>query len=185
MAGLSARLVLAAVLAVAAIAKLSDRRRSREAFVAFGLPHRLAGPAALAAALAELVVAILLVPTSTAVAGALGALVLLAAFSAMVAGALARGSAPDCGCFGSLTDSRVSGWTLVRNALLGGLAIVALVAGPVDSAIAWMGICTAPSARDTIDSSVNWVRCRLRRAGIWSRRASRTGSAVSDSKENP
>jgi methylamine dehydrogenase accessory protein MauD len=139
MVGLVTRLVLAAVFLVAAIAKLRDRRGSREALLAFGLPRPLAGPVALATALAELAVAILLVPTSTAVAGALGALVLLAAFSAMIAGALARGSAPDCGCFGSLTESRVSGWTLFRNTLLGGLAVVALVAGPGESAVAWIG----------------------------------------------
>ena len=56
----------------------------------------------------------------------------------MVAGALARGDAPDCGCFGSLNESRVSGWTLARNALLAALAIVVLVAGPGASVTAWI-----------------------------------------------
>jgi hypothetical protein len=139
MVGLGARLVLAGVFLVAALAKLKDRDRSRAAVLAFGLPDRLAGPVALATALAELAVAVLLVPTSTAAVAALGALVLLATFSAMISGALARGSAPDCGCFGSLTESRVSGWTLVRNALLAGLAVVTLAVGPGESAVAWIG----------------------------------------------
>ena len=59
-------------------------------------------------------------------AGAVGALGLLAVFSAAIGVSLARGRTPDCHCFGQLHSAPASWKTLVRNAALAALAIVAL-----------------------------------------------------------
>src|SRR5688500_2269837 len=95
---LIARFVLAAVFAVAGLTKLADRPGSREALVAFGVPERLASPGAVALPIAELAVAVLLVPAATATVGAAGALALLLAFCAGIARSMIRGESPDCHC---------------------------------------------------------------------------------------
>jgi thiol-disulfide isomerase/thioredoxin len=139
---LGARLVLALVFAVAGTAKLLDRRGTRVALVGFGAPESSAATLAVALPLAELTVAGLLLPASTALVGALGAFVLLAAFTSAIGWNLARGRAPDCHCFGQLHSAPASWKTLVRNgALLGlaGFAVAASVAEPSTSALAWIG----------------------------------------------
>lgn len=144
---LIARLVLAGVFAVAGIAKLADRGGTRKAVVSFGAPERVAGALSIVLPLAELAVAGLLLPSSTAVYGALGALMLLALFSVAIAVSLARGRAPDCHCFGQLHSEPASWKTLVRNGALLALAVVALAgsaAGDPTSAVAWIGRLDGP-----------------------------------------
>ena len=68
-ASLSAML-LAGVFVVAAIAKLLDRAGTRETLAEFGVPARAAGPGAVALPLLELAIAVALVPSATAVPGA-------------------------------------------------------------------------------------------------------------------
>jgi thiol-disulfide isomerase/thioredoxin len=139
---LAARLVLAGVFAVAGVAKLVDRKGTRKAAVDFGAPNRIAGALAIAIPLAELAVAGLLLPASTAVYGALGAVALLTLFTVAIAISVARGRAPDCHCFGQL-HSAPAGWrTLARNGVLLGIGLVALagsVAEEPKSAVAWIG----------------------------------------------
>jgi thiol-disulfide isomerase/thioredoxin len=139
---LAARLVLAAVFAVAAATKLTDREGTRKAVEEFGVPGRLAAPVALLLPLTELAVAGLLLPATTALAGAAGALALLALFSAAIGVNLAIGRSPDCHCFGQL-HSAPAGWkTLARNAALAalaGFALGATIARPDRSATAWIG----------------------------------------------
>jgi thiol-disulfide isomerase/thioredoxin len=139
---LIARLVLAAVFAAAAAAKLADRRGTRKAVTDFGAPERTAGALAIGLPLAELMVAGLLLPARTAALGALGALLLLAIFSAALAWNLARGRSPDCHCFGQLRSTPASWRTLARNAVLMGVATLALVgtivAEPI-GAVEWIG----------------------------------------------
>lgn len=138
---LGARVVLFLVFAVAGTAKLLDRQGTRAALVGFGAPQRSAAPLAIALPLAELAVAGLLLPASTAIIGAIGALALLAVFSATIGWNLARGRSPDCHCFGQLHSAPASWKTLVRNgALLGvaGIAVAASVAEPPTSAVAWI-----------------------------------------------
>src|SRR3712207_6801747 len=139
---LIARLVLAAVFALAGVAKLSDLEGSRKAIMDFGLPAVLASPLALLLPLAELAVAAALIPASTAWWGALGALGLLVLFVVGISINLARGRKPDCHCFGQL-HSAPAGWkTLARNGVLAAVAGFVLWegydgAGP--SAVAWLG----------------------------------------------
>jgi thiol-disulfide isomerase/thioredoxin len=138
---LALRLGLAAVFAVAGAAKLADRDGARKAALDFGAPKALAGPLAVALPIAELAVAVLLLPAGTVRWGALGALALLTTFSGAIGLALARGRAPDCHCFGQL-HSEPAGWkALVRNSLLAALAAFVAVAGwsdPGPGALAWV-----------------------------------------------
>jgi uncharacterized membrane protein YphA (DoxX/SURF4 family) len=92
--GLVAALILAAVFAAAGIAKLADRDGTRTAVREFGAPERLVGLLALLLPLAELTVAILLLPGPTRAVGVAGALVLLVAFSAAIAVSLAPATIP-------------------------------------------------------------------------------------------
>jgi peroxiredoxin len=119
---LFARLLLAGVFVVAGIAKLSDREGSRRAVAEFGVPAALAAPIGILLPLAELVVAAALIPTATALWGAVGALVLLLLFVAGISANLARGRRPDCHCFGQLHSSPAGWSTLVRNAVLAAIA---------------------------------------------------------------
>ena len=125
-AGAVARVVLAAVFAVAAWGKLTDRAGTRQAVRAFGVPAPAAPAVAVLLPIAELTVAVLLVLHDAV--GAVGALVLLGVFSAAVGVSLARGRRPDCHCFGQARAQPVSGRTLARNALLLLLAVFVLAA---------------------------------------------------------
>ncbi len=136
------RVGLAAVFAVAGVAKLADREGARKAAVDFGAPEALAGPLALAFPLAELAVAGLLLPERTSLWGAAGVLVLLVIFSCAMALALARGSAPDCNCFGQLHSEPAGPKALARNGLLAAVAAFVVIAGwsdPGPGALAWIG----------------------------------------------
>ncbi len=79
---LLARLLLASVFAVAGVAKLGDRVGSRRVAADFGLPAALSTPLGILLPLAELAVAVALIPTASALWGALGALALLLLFVA-------------------------------------------------------------------------------------------------------
>ncbi len=119
---LGARVLLAIVFAVAGLAKLADRAGSRQALIDFGVPDLLATPAGVLLPLAELAVAVALIPTATSWWAAIGALVLLLLFIAGISFNLAHGRTPDCHCFGQL-HSAPAGWpTLLRNALLAAVA---------------------------------------------------------------
>jgi thiol-disulfide isomerase/thioredoxin len=134
------RLLLVAVFVVAAATKLLDRDGTRHAMGEFGVPQTLAGPLAILLPITELAVASLLIPTATAVAGAAGALTLLAMFSAAIAASLARGRAPDCHCFGALHSAPAGARTLARNGALAGVAALTLVASlaePGTGTFAW------------------------------------------------
>lgn len=133
-----ARLGLAAVFIVAGIAKLADRPGTRRALTDFSVPHRLAGPLRFLLPAAELSTAIALVFRTTARWGAAGSLVLLALFVAGLTGALRRGEAPDCHCFGQLHSEPVSWTTVVRNLVLAIPAAYVMLDGPGPSLTSWV-----------------------------------------------
>ena len=139
---LVARLLLAGVFLAAGVAKLADRIGSRQALVDFGLPARLATPLGILLPLAELAVAVALIPTSTAWWGALGALALLLLFVAGIGINVARGRKPECHCFGQL-HSAPAGWsTLFRNGALAAVSGFVLWEGREGvgpSAVSWLG----------------------------------------------
>jgi peroxiredoxin len=144
-----ARLLLAAVFVVAALAKLGRRAETESTLEAFGVGPARRRPFAIALPLAELAVAAALLPAASTPYAGVAAFLLLAAFSVAVARTLRRGEQVDCNCFGSLGPSKITGWTLARNlALLVPAALVATVgwsdSGP--SAVAWIGDLSATAA---------------------------------------
>jgi hypothetical protein len=143
----TARLLLAAVFAGAAVAKL----RAREEFAGVVANYRLL-PDALARGVAfvlpplELVLAAgLLMPVASAWAAGAGAL-LLAAFGLAMAVNLVRGRRDiDCGCFASALRQRLTWGLVARNGALAASAWV-VFAGPASRPAAWPDLVTAGCA---------------------------------------
>jgi peroxiredoxin/uncharacterized membrane protein YphA (DoxX/SURF4 family) len=133
-----AQILLAAVFAVAGIAKLRDLAGSRQAVAEFGVPARLAPSIGTALPIAELVAAVLLIIHPTARWGALVALLLLVSFVIGIATAMSRGRAPDCNCFGQLHSAPAGRSTLARNVVLAALASVVVVHGPGPAINTWI-----------------------------------------------
>src|SRR5438128_211981 len=139
---LLARLLLAMVFVVAGLAKLVDRAGSRQALIDFGVPARLVTPLVVLLPLAELVVAVALIPTASAWWGAVGALAVLVLFVTAIGYNLARGRTPDCHCFGQLHSAPVGWSTLVRNLILAAVAGFVVGLGRTNagaSAVGWLG----------------------------------------------
>ena len=88
---LGARVLLALVFLVAAVGKLADMDGTREALGEFHVPRGLIEPAAWLLPAAELLTAALLMIAPTARVGAILAILLLGAFVAGIAAAMARG----------------------------------------------------------------------------------------------
>ena len=123
--GMAAAGVLAATFAWAGAAKLGRPAETAAGFAALGL-GRPGAPAKIVPAV-ELVLAVSLLAAPAV--GAAAALVLLAAFSGVLLRALGRGVAVPCACFGQAGGPPLSSVDLVRNGLLGGLAVLATAAG--------------------------------------------------------
>jgi peroxiredoxin/uncharacterized membrane protein YphA (DoxX/SURF4 family) len=139
---LTTRLILTSVFAVAGTAKLLDRPGSRQSLREFGVPAALSAPLALLLPLAELACAVALLPAASAWWGATGALALLSVFIVAIAVNLARGRTPDCHCFGTLHSEPVGWTTVVRNAVLAGMAGVVVWQGPQHAGpglVSWLG----------------------------------------------
>ena len=124
------RLLLAIVFLVAGLAKMLDRAGSRQSFVDFGFPERLARPLALALPPVELAVAMLLVFNTTSWVGAIGTFSLLLLFIAVMTYNLAKGRKPDCHCFGQLHSDPIGWDTIARNSILALLAAFLIWQGP-------------------------------------------------------
>lgn len=132
-ASFAASAALALVFAQAALHKLRDLRAFVTALDGYALlPATLAPMAAAQAIVAELLLASTLVVPPLRPAAALGALALLALYSAAIAVNLARGRREiDCGCTGPALRQPLSGWLLARNAALAAVALCAAL--PNDS----------------------------------------------------
>ncbi len=120
---LIARFALAAVFAVAGIAKLADPAGSRKSMSDFGVPQTLAPILAWIFPLAELGCAVALLPSSTAWWGAMGIFGLLVLFVLGMCINLIRGRKPDCHCFGQLHSKPIGWGTVVRNIVLAAVAL--------------------------------------------------------------
>ena len=116
--GYCAAVAVACVLAWAGVAKWSRPRGTAASFEALGLPA--SSVLARAVPLSELCVAAALLVAPRV--GAVAAVALLAAFTAVLVRALMSGSGVGCACFGSSSARPVSAVELVRNAGLLGLA---------------------------------------------------------------
>jgi hypothetical protein len=131
---LAARLLLAGIFAVAALAKLADRSGARRGVMAFGVPRAAAALVGSTMIATEFGIAALLVAGPWTRAGAVAALVVLAGFGAVVLVSLARGRRPECHCFGGLSSGPLGWPTLARNGCFAALA--ALVA--FDGYFGWL-----------------------------------------------
>jgi len=143
------RLFLALVFGVAAVAKFADKEGSRRALIAFGMPDRLAGVMRWGLPLVEILIALALIPLSTAWWGAIAAFVLLSIFTAGIGLMLARGQSPDCHCFGQLHSKPVSWMTFARNLALAAVAVFVLLGGRDNaglSAVRWLNDMRAAEA---------------------------------------
>lgn len=114
-------LTLSAVLVTSGIAKLRDRRATRDAFDALRVPAVLQADASATAlpwveiALAAL---LLLAPEGWLVPAAVAVLLLMITYTWLVARALGFNEPVSCSCFGSLGRHEIDGTTLGRNVLL-------------------------------------------------------------------
>ena len=164
---LIARLLLAGVFVVAGLDKLGDLAGSRQAMRDFGVPALLAAPFGLLLPLAELAVAIALIPTVSAWWGALGALVLLLLFIVGIGYNLARGRQPECHCFGQL-HSTPAGWpTLMRNLVLAIIASFIVGLGRVNAGLSivnWLDVLTTAQR---IELLVGVILLALLAALVW------------------
>lgn len=139
---LIARLILFGVFGVAGVAKLLDREGSRAGLEGFGVPKALALPGGFLLPIAEIAVAVLLLPRATAQYAGIGALLLLLAFIGGIAYNLSKGRTPDCHCFGQIHSEPAGTSTLVRNGVLSAIALFLIVGGwgdPGYSLVGWLG----------------------------------------------
>lgn len=140
---LGARVLLAAVFAVAGVAKLLDREGSRRSLAEFGVPPRLQATIAWLLPATEIAIAIALLPAGSSRWAAIAAAVLLVAFIAGIARAMARGRAPDCHCFGQLHSAPAGRTTLIRNSALVAVAAIVVAEAPGPSIGSWLEARTA------------------------------------------
>lgn len=139
---LLARVLLTGIFGLAAVTKLANLAGSTGAMRNFGLPRRLAITAGIALPVAELAVAVTLIPRAWAWWGALGAAVLLVTLIVGIAVNLALGRAPYCHCVGQLHSAPVGWPTVARNSALAAVAAFILWQGrddPGPSMVAWAG----------------------------------------------
>lgn len=124
-AALIVLLTLAVVLLVSGVAKARDSRATRDAFQALRVPGPArADVAAAALPWVEIALAVLLLatPTGWLVPVTLAVLMLMLAYTGLVARALGFDEPVSCSCFGSLGRHEIDRTTLGRNLLLAALA---------------------------------------------------------------
>lgn len=135
---------LAALLLLAAVAKLGDRDLFHQHIAAYRTPEGLQPALVWALPLAEGLAALGLVSPWRAAAAVLAAALLLLYGGAM-AWHLAQGRVLDCGCGGAPLP--LSGWLVARNALLAAIALAAaLPAEPRALGLADYAVATAAVA---------------------------------------
>ena len=135
---------MSAVFLLAGLAKFADPKTTSKALIDFGLPRVPAHLFSLLLPLAEIIVAVALIPLASAWYGACAALALLGIFVIGIGINLARGRKPDCHCFGQLQSSPIGWKTLLRNSLLGVIAGCLVFRGPLrDGPSLWSHLASA------------------------------------------
>ncbi len=123
------RIFLAAIFMLAGIGKLLDLEGSEKAVKDFGVPDAAAKSFAVGLPIAEIIIALLLLPNSTAWYGAIGGFLLLLIFIGGMLWQMAKGNAPDCHCFGQIHSEPVSAKSLIRNAIFAILSFFLVLQG--------------------------------------------------------
>ncbi len=135
------RLFLFAIFAVAGTAKLFDLKGSQKAIEDFEVPESLAKPLAWLLPIAEITIAILLLPITTSWFSAIAAFTLLLSFIVGMILQIRKGNAPDCHCFGAIHSEPVSPKSLGRNVLFAVAALALIISGRTNqglSAVDWL-----------------------------------------------
>ncbi len=123
------RLILAAIFAVAGIGKFLDLEGSEKAIRDFGVPGNLAKPFSVLLPFAEIIIAVLLLPATTAWFGAILGFLLLLVFIGGMLYQMAQGNAPDCHCFGQIHSEPVGTKSLIRNGIFAILSFFLILQG--------------------------------------------------------
>jgi len=121
-----AGVLLAAVLVVAAVAKLADRKGTAAGFERLGLGGSPALAVAVPVAELTTAAALVLVP----VVGGVLAIVLLGSFTAFLADRVRRGVDAPCRCLGGASDSPVGWPDVLRNTAFLALALIVVLFAP-------------------------------------------------------
>jgi uncharacterized protein YjeT (DUF2065 family) len=121
---------LTLVLLVSGLSKLRSPENFRRALATYrAIPARAVSSLVVAVPGVELSFALAQwVPALSRVAG-MGLCAMFGAFTLLLLHSLLTGQESDCGCFGSATHEPVSWFSVLRNAVLIGLAVMGLVAG--------------------------------------------------------
>jgi hypothetical protein len=118
----AASVILAAVFVVASVTKLAAPAAWVGQAGGLGVPR----PIALVVPVVEAVLGAWLLVQWERRAAAIAAAVVIAAFSALIVVRLAQGRRPPCACFGSLSARPLGPGSLVRNAALLVVAMLAM-----------------------------------------------------------
>ena len=116
-----AAVLVAAVFLVAAVTKLARPGAWRTQSSELGVPW----PVAAVVPYVEAVLGALLLVQFHREVVAWCAVVILVAFTVLLVVRLAQGRRPSCACFGSFSPAPIGPWTIVRNVVFIGLAVVA------------------------------------------------------------
>ncbi|WP_020144740.1 MauE/DoxX family redox-associated membrane protein [Terracoccus sp. 273MFTsu3.1] len=134
-----APVILAVVLVVSAVGKLRSPSASAEAFRDLRVPAPLSGRLVVEAlpwGELLLAVALLLVGGQVGVVAAVAALLLFTAYLVLVVRAVGFDEDVDCACFGEFAPGRITRRTVVRNAWLVLLAVLAVIVAAQGSSVA-------------------------------------------------
>lgn len=143
---LGLRVLLAGMFVIAATLKLLGRESFADTVRDFGIPARLVALVAALVPFAELVLAGWLLTTRQATWGAVGALMLLVAFTVGVVVNLALGRRPDCGCFGDVSRGPIGASTIVRNVTMMAIAAAILLRATTNPEAVSLGLAVLPTA---------------------------------------
>jgi thiol-disulfide isomerase/thioredoxin/uncharacterized membrane protein YphA (DoxX/SURF4 family) len=126
------RVAIAAILAIAGLAKLASFAQTRESVAEFGVPTPIALPFTVLLIICELTLAIALIATPTGWYAAVAAVALFVLFAGVIAWNLSHGRRPACNCFGQLQASAIGWPTVARNLVFAAIAAL-IVADPRDA----------------------------------------------------
>ncbi|MDO5534352.1 MAG: hypothetical protein Q4F65_06850 [Propionibacteriaceae bacterium] len=138
----------AAVLLLSGVAKLRDTQATRDAFTALRLPAALgASVAPLLLPWAEIALGVLLLVARgwLLVLAAAATVALFLAYLVVIARALRFDEQVTCNCFGALGEQGVTSRTLVRNGVLVGTAVLAVVAAAMGASLPGALLADAPA----------------------------------------
>ena len=166
------RMGLAVVFLTAGSSKLLDRAGTQASVVEFGVGRRAASMVAASLPVLEIAVGVALVPNVTARFGAVGACLLLAAFTVAIVRSLARGQTPDCHCFGQVHTRPVGRGTVARNVALFACAAFVVAAGWNNAGLSATGWIAKASAPGIVAATAGVVILTLIAFQVWFSRRS-------------